>query len=280
MKPCLKFLRNNVSTAQALGVLGSSALIALGTLQSAQAATIKAGTDLLFTPRGGAFYGLTVNGQVVGTSFAGLPIDPALYGKTDTIVDRTASLTLNLGETGTTPIIVQNLSLKSINSVAGFDVYAGLTPGTSSTGSMDITLTSSTGGTWDSVFDLHATAVLVPQGSVNPTGQTDLVNFLISQCGSTYQCISFNKTFTATGEGWSTTPPSGTFVDPSDPDKNFYLTGLALHDAGDGVIHRVRPPGVPEPSTMLGSVLFLGAGGLMKKKFGKKSKEKLQAPAA
>ncbi len=160
-------------------------------------------------------------------------------GATDTIIQRTdPSFTLvNDGDHHVSAITVAAISLKTQDDA----LFATLDPNYASTGTIDITRTSDTGGTWTNDFFVH---IDIHAGS--PTGSvvyTDIV-----------------KHFTGHGT-WATTPGPwnpGTIIAGVNQDNNFWITGPAYHDAGGGTVHVVESiQSVPEPSSV--ALLLSGA---------------------
>lgn len=212
-----------------------------------------------------------------------------------------------------TPIQIVGLSLQGTGNYEG-KIFVGLDPTQVSGGEMAIAhnQTDDTGGIWTSYFGIHGMAVVANDGVTltPPTGNdgNNYVRELISQCNtaSSYTCFSFSKgfgdftrtitldggsvgneadtgfSFKVSNESWSHDPSLGqlqgdNLVAPEPApglEQNFYLTGEAIHDAGDGTIHTVTP--VPEPLTILGSLAALGFGTVFEKKRGKKSKKDQQ----
>ena len=231
---------------------------------------------------------------------------PAILGVADTVINRTEeSIKLSLPTLnpitglvemgGVTPIEIVGLSLKSVNSVdlgstygsrtlfAGLEEYYGtksvppITGQRPSTGEMFIRGDGGVGGTWDSIFTIHAFAFGLPTGSLLDTTVNDFVRTTLEgmitpldisgnpyACqsnvgGMTFDlvCLPFTKpNFIVKNKGWSATLPPGADtlvgpnlvpvpIDPSDPNKdyykqNFFLTDREIpHDAGDGSVHNV-----------------------------------------
>jgi len=278
-----------------IGAVGLGVAL-LGLPQSAKAFTVNRGTDYLVTPSGGAVFNFVdplPGAGVVSVNFGGLaigtptatPPDGGYLGIADTVVNRLDDV--DATPTGNkTSLEIVGLSLKSVAPVtingANYDVFAGLQKylnGTTSTGEMTIRDTGGANGkTWDSSFTINGVAIVAAAGTLIPTG-TDYVKGLIQGCGTAtnYQCILFDKgPFVATNEPWSDVPSLGqlqgaNLVQPGLA-QNFYLTGPAIHDAGDGIIHTVQPQPVPEP-TILGSLAALGFGAALQKKWGKKNQK-------
>ena len=269
----------------------------LGLPQSASSSSlVNRGTDYLVTPSGGAVFNFVAplpGAAVVTVNFGGLaigtptatPPDGGYLGIADTVVNRLDDVDAT-PTGGTTLLEIVGLSLKSVAPVtiggANYDVFAGLQKylnGTTSTGEMTIRDTGGANGkTWDSSFTINGVAIVAAAGTLIPTG-TDYVKGLIQGCGTAtnYQCILFDKgPFVATNEPWSDVPSLGqlqgaNLVQPG-LEQNFYLTGTAIHDAGNGIIHTVQPQPVPEP-TILGSLAALGFGAALQKKWGKKNQK-------
>jgi len=286
----------NLLSRSLIGAVGLGVAL-LGLPQSASSSTlVNRGTDYLVTPSGGAVFNfvdplpgagvVTVNfgGLAIGTPTA-TPPDGGYLGIADTVVNRLDDV--DATPTGNkTSLEIVGLSLKSVAPVtingANYDVFAGLQKylnGTTSTGEMTIRDTGGANGkTWDSSFTINGVAIVAAAGTLIPTG-TDYVKGLIQGCGTAtnYQCILFDKgPFVATNEPWSDVPSLGqlegaNLVQPGLA-QNFYLTGPAIHDAGDGIIHTVQPQPVPEP-TILGSLAALGFGAALQKKWGKKNQK-------
>lgn len=151
-------------------------------------------------------------GSGIGTvSFQGVPIQSST-GNADTIIQRTSS-----GTTGTCNISVYALFMKSTSPITfngqSADVYATINntggavstsvlpqPDTLSASSGTLTITSSgpSGGTFDSSLTVNADLIFVKAG----TSVTNSSNYLGHQ-------VAPGKTLVATGVSWSTTAPSG-----------------------------------------------------------------------
>lgn len=260
-------------TTGLIGAVGLGVAL-LGMPEGAKATTVVVpGTDYLFTPADSPTK-YTFSDLSTTVYFKGLPLildkDGDFVNGTDTIVLRTQPVPV---PGGTTPIIIDDLSLVSISPVSiggsSFDVFAGLDPTQTSTGEMtinhDVIPVTGRNGIWSSTFDLHATAVIVPTGTSNSSTARFVPNLIAQYRGvscdfnslplSTPCTISFHKPgFVATNDPWSHTPEPNTFVGPDA--SNFFLVGdqPTFHETPDGSTHTVDPPRVPEPSTVLGLI--------------------------
>ena len=161
-------------------------------------------------------------------------------GDTDTIIQRTdASFTLaNNGDHHVSAITVAAISLKTLDG----SLFATLNLNNASTGTIDIERTSDTGGIWTNDFTVHIDIFAASTGTVV---YTDIV-----------------KHFTGYGT-WATTPGpynSETIIAGVNQNNNFWITGPAHHEVGDGTVHVVESiQSVPEPS----SVALLMSGSLI-----------------
>jgi hypothetical protein len=231
---------------------------------------------------------------------------PAILGVADTVINRTKpSIDLSLTTLnpitsmmemgGVTPIEIVGLSLKSDNPIdlgstygsrtlfAGLEKYYGtksvppITGQRPSTGEMFIRGDGGVGGTWDSIFTIHAFAFGLPTGSLLDTTVNDFVRTTLEgmitpldisgnpyACqsnvgGMTFDlvCLPFTKpNFIVKNKGWTATVPPGADIltgpnlvpvdDPASADPNqfspqdFFLTDRSIpHDAGDGSVHDV-----------------------------------------
>jgi hypothetical protein len=250
--------------------------------------------------------GLGAKGPDGGTTPIPNSGSPAILGVADTVINRTKpSIDLSLTTLnpitsmmemgGVTPIEIVGLSLKSDNPIdlgstygsrtlfAGLEKYYGtksvppITGQRPSTGEMFIRGDGGVGGTWDSIFTIHAFAFGLPTGSLLDTTVNDFVRTTLEgmitpldisgnpyACqsnvgGMTFDlvCLPFTKpNFIVMDKGWSATLPPGadTLVgpnlvpvdDPNSTDPNqflpqdFFLTDREIpHDAGDGSVHNV-----------------------------------------
>ena len=230
---------------------------------SAVALPIEPGYDLFETSAGLYFFDplpADPSNPPIAIELEGLPLltftdhDSSVYtgdqlGNTDTIVRRKETGP-GVGDTGTIDIEIVALSLKSVEPIdlgSGLlDIVVGLDLSKSSTGEMTIRHTdpddgtNAPEGTWDSFFDVFI------QVDAFIAGTTTLVATFFDE-----------KHFETFGNDWSHT--LGDAIRIPGLTSNFFATGLAVHDAGDGTQHQTRTS-VPEPgtATMLGLVL-LGA---------------------
>ena len=277
-----------------VGTVGALAL--LGVPESADAANVRLGSDYVQTPAGNTSFNF--GGPIDTVDFQGRPI-PGL-GLVDTIIERKQDVALVEGTAipGMTPIEIVALSLESVAPVEvngfDYDVFVTLDPNNPSTGNMTIRHENLDSdpiqGTWDSVFDLNALALFTPlNGGPSIPNETISKTFLAlnedwgHKPGPGDEIVNLNQ-------GWMFQPPGGLplisrapgnqtancHVDNNGPPcdaEDFFLKGLALHDAGDGK-HGVQPPEpVPEPaSTALASAISLGLGVLYRGRVSKKGK--------
>ena len=152
-----------------------------------------------------------------------------------------------------------------------FDILVGLTSGTSSTGTMTINHENLDSdpiqGTFFSEFDVFFTAT-----------------FVSTDGGAAIPCpaasCNFEKNFTSSGN-WSHTFQGGTqVVGPPETDQvanihtipqsgfdDFFLVGAIIHDTGGG--QHIIAHTIPEPSTILGTLVALGIGGFCGKRYDK-----------
>jgi hypothetical protein len=268
----------NLLSRSLIGAVGLGVAL-LGLPQSAKAVAIFAGTDYVMTPSEGAVINLPNFGIV---KFEGLPINTAVSGAADTIINRTQGVP----ETGgNTPLEIVGLSLRKLN-VGNFDFFAGLqsySGGAASTGSMTIRHenadTDATQGTWDSSFTINGTVVVVPTGTLDSNGQVDFVKNLVAGCGTSgyYTCVDFIKgPFSAFNEPWGHQPLIGQITGPNlvgtDP-TNFYLTATVDHVAPDDGLHTIKPvPWETDALPVIGSTVLFGFGLWAKSKSAKSNK--------
>jgi hypothetical protein len=210
--------------------------------------TINSGYDLVVTKE--ATYHDDASNQCV--TLYGLPLHDFVFPNgigaktvdwTDTIIQRTGSLTLSEGQSGTVSLNILAVSLttnqsRSPNSPTDF--YTTISMDTPSTGSMVITYNGLVGGvlggSWTNVFDVY-----VDLHAGSPTGGVVVHNL--------------HKQFSGTGL-WTTTP-TGMIVPGVNDNSMFYLSGDAIHVAPDACSgHTVDP--VPEPGSI--GLLLSGAG--------------------
>lgn len=261
--------------ASILGTLGIGAMTFLSITEPASAISIAAGSDYLFTLSEGTVF--------QGISFEGAPIGPnapkPAPGQTDTIIKRLNPLTssnpngdcLAVGPQCTTNIELVALSLVSVDPIElspgqFFDVFATLSPGTASTGTMTINEDTFTfSSTLDVFFDLNAA----------PVGGGLLTPFQLGNM----------LTLEVSNAPWSPNPtPIQLIVGGDYPDSHAnlhtglppgftdFFPGLSQHDASGAAKHLVRPAVIPEPSTILGSVIAVGAAAALKKRRSSRNK--------
>lgn len=268
-------------TASVLGYVGLGAIAFLGITMPAQAVGVRLGSDYFVTQSGTSF-DLDGDGGMAPVDFQGNPLGTFQgneVGDADTIVERRNDVPLSLNGSGTTNIEVVALSLKSVNSVNGFDIFVNLTPGTQSTGTMTINHENSddasTQGTFSSNFTVNFTTSFQPVGGGNP------ISCPLETC-------NFSTNLTGSGN-WSHTFQGGTRVEappatnqaanvhtnPQAGFGDFFVVGTVKHDASGAAKHFVaaEPEAVPEPLTILGSGLALGFGGLFKKEYSRKRRK-------
>lgn len=267
------------SIAKLCGVTGLSAVAFLGMMKPAEAIVepVLPGIDYLETPAGGATFFFDDPMFTGFVEFEGLPIHRGTLGTTDTIVERKDEVPAS---GGTTDIEILDLSLKSVAPVNGFDVFATLTDSTTSLGTMDILPVDHDGGTWDSEFTIHVTAIIAPEGLFDPEkggkqGFSDEFEEVCDPAPGTCMTIDFKKTFTASNEPWTYEPEPGDVIKYDS--SNFFLSAPALHDAGDGTIHVVDQAVPFEHNAGLG-LLVLG-GWFVKTRRQKHSRSKLNEQA-
>ncbi|MEQ9482388.1 PEP-CTERM sorting domain-containing protein [Coleofasciculus sp. F4-SAH-05] len=266
-------------TASVFGVVGLSAIATLGVVESAEAAGVRLGSDYFQTTDGTFF---DFGGTIGKIDFEGNPIGTFQgnnVGLADTIVERKDDVALDVGDSGMTAIEVVALSLKSVNSVNGYDIFVNLTEGKPSTGTMTINHenpdTDPSQGTFSSSFYVFFTAMF------KPVGGGDAIPCPVE----IVETCDFEKHFTASGE-WTHTfkgltkvesPPAtdqaaNVHLNPQAGFDDFFVIGQVTHDAGTGT-HVVHPP-APEPLTILGSATALGFGALFKKQSSRKRNKK------
>ena len=226
---------------------------------------IQTGFDLFQTQTPGSSFDFTGVPNPQTVDFEGLPLGCFDFGTgclgtglTDTIVER-----LDIGNLGggsdTIDIEIVALSLVSISPVdlgfgAGFeDLFITLntsSPSSQSTMTIFDTGEGSPHGTYDSFFNF----------SYDVTGGV----------GGFYATIEGSST--STGNDWQHAPTGAPVIDDvnhlldgSTENGDFWLDGLALHDAGPGQQHTFRA--VPEPGTAL--LVAVGLAGLAARRRGK-----------
>jgi hypothetical protein len=265
-------------TASFLGYVGLGAIAFLGVTMPAQAVGVRLGSDYFVTHPGTAF-DLDGPGGMDPVDFQGNPLGTFQgndVGDADTIVERKNDVPLNFGGSGTTDIEVVALSLKSVNSVNGFDIFVNLTPGRQSLGTMTINHGNSDSdptGTFSSNFTVNFTTSFQPVGGGNP------ISCPLTSC-------DFSTELTGSGD-WSHEFQGGTRVEdppatnqaanvhtnPQADFGDFFVVGTVRHNAEGAAKHIVAPEPVPEPLTILGSGLALGFGGLFKKEYSRKRRK-------
>ena len=208
---------------------------------------IDSGYDLVVT--GSAMFHDNNSGQCI--DFYGLPLNkftfPDGIGEknvdwTDTIIQRTGSLTLSEGQSGTVNLKILAVSLttnlnRSPNSNSDF--YTTISTSQISTGTMEIfydgLVNGVPGGHWTNAFDVY----------------------LDLHAGSSTGVVVQNLFKHFEGSGAWTTTPTGMIVPGVNDNSNFYLVGDAIHVVpGECTSHDVLP--VPEPSSV--GLLLSGAG--------------------
>jgi hypothetical protein len=161
--------------------------------------TIAAGSDF-FTTQTGTYFNF---GSPIGTvDFKGVPINPSMWGNTDTIVQRLNDPNVTPGGPPVTiNTMLTNLSLESSAPVSlggnAYDVFVTLNPADLAldTGQLQVSLdAAANGGTYSSTLNVYFEAQFTQVG--NPSNTFDVPD---------------NVTLSGNGE-WSTTPASGTFL--------------------------------------------------------------------
>lgn len=145
-------------------------------------------------------------------TFAGNPIDSSSYGNADTIIQRTSSSQNNVCNVQVWALFMKSTSPVTINGQSA-DVYATVnnTGGSVSTsalpqpdtlqassGTLTITSSGSSGGTFDSSFTVNADLIFVKAG----TSVTNSSNWIGHQ-------VAPGKTLTAIDIVWNTSAPPG-----------------------------------------------------------------------
>ena len=211
--------------------------IALGAGHSASADPIGPGFDLL-TTQPGTFAIIPNIGLVL---FMGGP--PVIPGTSiDTIVERLEGIDpFPVGEVGTIPIILRELSLQSVAPVnfGGnlFNIFVTELPD-QSLGSMTIVHSIVAGGTFTSTLPVNALLTFEPVGGG----------------------MSFSMPFFAILRSacpWTHTPPPDHPMPPQFPSGDFFPVGPCVETSDTGNEVHVVTSAVPEPAT-----LFLLASGL------------------
>lgn len=269
----MKFVCSPFTFAQFAPVMGAVAVGSFAffaSAESARAATVEAGFDYLATPANGSttftFQDFMGMGNLT-VDFKGLPINQAVSGLADTVVERTKDVpavpavgSLPVGnlingttpEEYVTPIVIRDLSLMSLNPVlipgmtGSFDVFVGLDPSKTSGGEMAIANNpenDSPGGIWSSYFGINGIAVIAPTGTLNPQ-EPDFVKGLIEGCpnATTYQCKEFSKGF----DGIRTIDPMDGVTPPILPMAN---TGAPFKAENEPWSHTAGPGQIEGPGS-------------------------------
>jgi hypothetical protein len=179
-------------------------------------------------------------------------------GTTSAVIYREADLPLpNVGDSGTVPIKMLDLSLKSTHPVSlgasFFDVFVELDPAALdlNVGAMTITRTSNDGGTFDASVDVHGKVTATEVG--NP---------------SNMQVFSFFDVFVTLDAPWSFTPSPGSADNALYPLSGFFAG--VIPESGGQVASIVfsgtqtasqltfQPALIPEPGTL--GLIGLGFG--------------------
>ncbi len=226
-----------------------------------QIVTVAPGFDLFQTSAGTTFNGFDFKGVPLGTYNFGGSVGTQPTGLTDTILQRTSAVTSTVGNSGTTPLVVEALQLESTSLInfggAGLDDYfvtlQSTHGGTASTGSLSITFNAVGSGTFSSsfdvFFDIHKHALDGP--------------------------IIYSSDFTlsaAPNNMWSSTAPAGSVIisganyhlNGTDSTQDFFPIGVTQHDSSGAAHHYTMPANTPEPwqyglvsSAALGVFAFL-----------------------
>lgn len=223
---------------KALGLTAGITTMAMSTASFAVPFVIDPGFDLIHTN----FAEFDFGGPLGPQEFEGVPFPlfdftpfgggVADTGNADTIVQRKDQATPS---NSTIDIEMVALSLRSVDPIA---VFLG-----GSAGGHLVTDVSDNGGNTMTI-------------GFNGSGDAGIFSSVLSMTIDFIDeltntiLLSVSKTFTATGASWTMTPPPGAAVIPGITSDDFYLSGLALHDAGDGT-HTVEHAKVPGPATVL-----------------------------
>ncbi|HAX77577.1 MAG TPA: hypothetical protein DCY88_17505 [Cyanobacteria bacterium UBA11372] len=256
-------------TASVLGTVGLSAIALFSVAKPTNAVTVTLGSDYFVTQSGSSFNfpgigNVNFQGNPIGT-FQGRNV-----GAVDTIIQRTQDVDLSSGS-GTTPINVAALSLKSIQPVTlsglNYDLFVNLTPNIVSGG----TLTINSNETFTNDFTVNFTVSFQPQGSSNT------IPCPVDSC-------DFSTDFATNSGQWSSTFQGGTIVEGSVGDQfanvhtdlpsdttDFFTIGETKHDAKGAGHHNVSH--VPEPLTIVGSGIAVAFGMFVNKEYSKKRKK-------
>jgi hypothetical protein len=229
------------------GLFGPLALgVALALTPAVKAVTVNKGTDYLRTPTGSQFTAnvpgvgnitFPVVGLPIGTPVFRVPIvDGGYSGWADTVVNRLDDVkTSDLPPSNKTNVNIVGLSLRNqqpveIPGLGFFDIFIGLDPASTSTGTISIT-----DSTFNADFQIYEKFVVAPIGTLVPSGN-DFVRELIVDCGSFPSPIFCGSNMdpselSASGE-WVASPQSDTITGPNlvDPllTTNFFLQGLTV----------------------------------------------------
>jgi hypothetical protein len=225
------------------------------------AETVKSGFDLLKTtqalvnfPDGmGGFTAANLIGVPLGTHDF-----PPLHnvGFADTIVHRLEDANAPIGMSDTIDIEMVALQLKSDGpiTIAGFTdtFYFTQSSTQASLGTMDIHFASMDGGTFDSTLNIY-------------------FDIWTGGFGENLFFQNYNKTLTMTGAAWQRTNTGGIPIEGinlnlngSNSSNDFWLSGPAFHDSGDGFTHVVS---VPEPESWAMLIAGFGlVGAVMRRK--------------
>ena len=269
-----------IGTRRATKILGFASLImiAIGSIpKSTQAATIVSGSDYWIT-QSSSFFDFGSDIGVV--NFIGDPIGEFMgraVGNADTIVQRKDDVNLD-GGFGTTGLQIQALSLRSVNPVNGFNVFIGLTEGEDIKQEVgDLTIKDDK--TFESRFTVDWTA------RFEHVSGSDDCPLVFQNCSVRVTDLMGSPTLFEGDGNWSDTFQGGIQVEGLVGDskanvhtnlgsdqQDFFVVGTVTHDASGAGHHDVSA--VSEPvTTILGSIVALGCGTLIK---GKKSRRQKQ----
>jgi len=142
-----------------------TAMVAAGFCGTARADNVALGTDY-FTTQPGAFDYIDLPGVgLFKVNFKGLPLNPARWGATDTIVERTQDIPLNVAPTSPN-ILITALSLESTN-IPGETLFVSLDPNNlaNDTGMLTIDGSVYLGGTFTSSLDVFFDICAAPSST-------------------------------------------------------------------------------------------------------------------